>query len=564
MFSSNRILALNVGASKIMLAEFSVSGGRPPTLLNYGTAELGTGADGDGSASSAFLVAALKDVMINTGIRPAPLLMSISGQVVFPRFIKLPPVAKEKLQQMIQYEAEQNVPFPIADLVWDYQLIGDATEGEQNAMIVAAKNDNIAEVASAVAAAGLEPVLIDVAPMALYNCVRYNYNDIDGCALLIDIGARSTNLVFMEEGKFFSRCIPVAGNAITQELAKSFQTDFRAAEALKQECAFVALGGVYAAIGDERADRASKTVRNVVTRLHAEISRSINFYRSQQDGSVPTRVFLTGGSGVIPHMDTFFSDKLQAPTEYLNPFRTVPVGPKIDYEQVGRDAFMLGEVVGLALRRGLSCPLEISLLPAALARRQTFRKRIPYFVLAAAGLMMTAGIWTLYTRQTLRLFERQTDGVKERLAVLQRDKQVLATAQRRFKESEASADEMRQRIASRTQAVRIVDAIRECLYPGMWVTAIEPLGESADGMERVKITGCGWIDRLSELEAANQNRATAVEMLRDQLKQRRVFQAEIVSQDGSKRDGVRIEREREEADGAIRGFVIEAQLAPIT
>lgn len=553
MFASNRILALNVGAGKLVLAEFAVRSGRAPVLLNYGIGDLGMTSESE-AASSAFLIAALKDVMSSTGIRPAPLMMAVSGQMVFPRFIKLPPVAKDKLLQMIQYEAEQYIPFPIADLVWDYQLIGDAAEGEQNVMIVAAKNENVAEIVSAVMETGLEPEIIDVAPMALNNCVRYNYPDLDGCAMLVDIGARSTNLVFMEDGKFFSRCIPVAGNAITQDLAKSFQIDFRAAEALKRECAFVALGGVFAAVGDERADRASKTVRNVITRLHAEISRSINFYRSQQGGSVPTRVFLTGGSSVIPHMDTFFSDKLQVKVEYLNPFQQVALSPKLDVEQVGRDAFVLGEVVGLALRRGLACPLEITLLPETIGRRKIFRRRLPYFGLAAAGLILTAGIWTVYTRQTLRLFERQEQRVDERLKALQRDMQTLQATQRRFTTAVEKAEAIRGRIARRTHTVRIVDALRECLYPGMWLTALEPISNPQGELVRVRITGCGWIDRLRELEQANNNRATAVEMLRDQLKLRRVFVE----------DGVMIESEREESDGAIRGFVIEATLAPVS
>ena len=108
-----------------MLAEFAVRGGRTPVLLNYGIGDLGMNPENE-TASSAFLIAALRDVMSSAGIRPAPLLMAISGQMVFPRFIKLPPVAKDKLLQMIRYEAEQNVPFPITELVWDYQLIGDA------------------------------------------------------------------------------------------------------------------------------------------------------------------------------------------------------------------------------------------------------------------------------------------------------------------------------------------------------------------------------------------------------------------------------------------------------
>lgn len=553
MFGSNHMLALNVGAGKLALAEFSVRHGRVPILLNYGFGDFGVDPESE-SASSAFLIAALKDVLSVRGIRPAPLMMAVSGQLVFPRFPKMPPVAKDKLLQMIQLDAEQNVPFPIADLVWDYQLVGGVSEGEQNVTIVAAKNETVTEIVDSVLEAGLNPSIIDVAPMALYNCVRYNYPDLNGCSMIVDMGARSTNLVFIEEGKFFSRCIPVAGNAITQDLAKSFQIGYRQAEALKRECAIVALGGVFAPLGDERAERVSKVVRNVVTRLHAEISRSIAFYRSQQGGSVPSRVFLTGGSSVIPHMDTFFADKLQVDVQYLNPFLRVALDPRLDTEQVGRDAFLLAEVVGLALRRGFACPLEINLLPPALCRRKTFRRRLPYFSMAAAGLVMTAGVWTYYTGKTLQLYERQEQHVATRLKRLEEEKKVLAAAQHDFAVIQSEADAVRVRIASRVQLVRMMDAIRECLYPGMWLTAIEPVRNAQGELTQVRVSGRGWADRLKELESKNESRATAVELFRDQLKMRSVFVA----------DGVKITSEREESDGAIRGFVVEAALAPNT
>jgi len=336
VLGNDRILALNVGASKLVLAEFAVRTGRAPVLLNYGIGELGVAPDNETDASP-YIVVALRDLLRATGIKPAPLLLALSGQAVFPRFVKLPPVGRDRLAEMIRYEAEQNVPFPIGEVVWDYQVIGSAAEGEQHAMIVAVKTENITETTDCVTAAGLDPEIVDVAPLALYNCARYNYPDLPGCAMVMDIGARSTNLVFLEQGRVFSRTIPVAGNAITQEIAKSFQIGFAEAETLKRQHAFVALGGVFSSGDDETADRISKIVRNVVTRLHAEISRSINFYRSQQGGSAPARVLLTGGSSRVPHMDTFFREKLQVEVETLNPFVNAVVGGSLDAQRVAAD-----------------------------------------------------------------------------------------------------------------------------------------------------------------------------------------------------------------------------------
>src|ERR1041384_4820554 len=137
--------------------------------------------------------------------------------------------------------------------------------------------------------------MVAVAPMALYNAVRYNVPDTDGCLMIVDIGARTTNLLFLEQSRVFSRSIPIAGNAITQSVAAEFNVSFLEAEQMKKMQGFVALGGAYEEPESETQARVSKIIRNVMTRLHAEIARSVNFYKSQQAGSAPTRLLLEIG-----------------------------------------------------------------------------------------------------------------------------------------------------------------------------------------------------------------------------------------------------------------------------
>lgn len=530
MFAQDRILALNVGASKLVLAEFAVRSGRAPELLNYGIGALGVEPDNETDVSP-YIVVALRDLLRKRNIRPAPLLLALSGQVVFPRFVKLPPVARDKIAEMIRYEAEQNVPFPIDEVVWDYQLIGDASEGEQHAMIVAVKTDNITEAAECIAAAGLEPELVDVAPLALYNCVRYNYPGLSGCAMVLDIGARSTNLVFIEQGRVFSRTIAVAGNAITQEIAKSFQIGFAEAESLKQQHAFVALGGVFSAGDDEMADRISKIVRNVVTRLHAEISRSINFYRSQQGGAAPGRVLLTGGSSVIPHMDTFFREKLQVDVEVLNPFINVQAGPALDPQQVAKDVSCLGEVVGLALRRSLACPVEINLMPPSLVQGKKFRSRLPFFGLAAIGLLLTMVAWTFFFSQTGKDVTDEEKYVKGRVTNLRRSEEEMRVALKARETAQQKADELRSLVAHRTDWIRIVNGVRECLVEGMWLTSLEPVDGPNGQVAKVVLTGFGFKDEMDKAITAvggPGSRLTPGELLRDRLQSRRDLFSEAV------------------------------------
>ena len=555
MFSSDRILALNVGASKVVLAEFAVKSGRAPELINYGMSELGVDPDNDVSVSS-LLVDAVREIMKSRGIRSAPLMLSLSGQMVFPRFVRLPAVSEDKLLQMVQYEVEQNVPFPMSEIVWNHQFIGDASSGEQCAMIVAAKTENVREITDCVVQMGLESEIVDVAPMALYNCLRYNYSQLDGCTVVLDIGARSTNLIFAEDEKIYNRCIPVAGNAITQEIAKSCGKTFAEAEALKQELAFVSLGGVTAS-EDETAERVSKVVRNVVTRLHAEISRSVNFYRSQQGGSAPVRMFLTGGSSVMPHLDTFFREKLQIEVDYLNPFANVGLSNRINRDQVGTDAFVLSESVGLALRRSLACPVEINLMPPEIIKRKSFKKRIPYFGLAAVGVLLCLGIWAMYAKQMAQLYQAQGEQVATALSALKADQSRLGKAEKAKESVALKADVLRDVMSQRIAWLRRVDAVRKSLFDGVWLTELTPIKDGSSGMVTgLRIVGRGWTDQFKAVEekerAAGRNSITALEVLRDRLKQQSVF--------GNGAKDVRITGQKD-IEAYLIEFTIEATLA---
>ncbi|MEI6644719.1 MAG: type IV pilus assembly protein PilM [bacterium] len=524
MFSSNRILALNVGASKIALAEFAIQGGNTPKLVNYGLADMAPLAEG-ATSNSEVLVTTIRALMKSHGMRQAPLLITLSGQVVFPRFVKLPAVAKDKLLQMVQYEVEQNVPFPLDEIVWHYQFIGDDSSGEQNVMIVAAKLDSVREVTDSIVAAGFEPEIIDVAPMAIYNALRFNHAALVGCTMVLDIGARSTNLIFVEDERIYSRCIPVAGNAITQELAKSLQISVEAAEQVKRERGYVSLGGVHQS-EDETNEHVSRVVRNVMTRLHAEISRSINFYRSQQGGAAPIRLILTGGTSLLPHLDLFFKEKLQVEVEYLNPFVNIGIAPRINREQIGVDAFMLAEVVGLALRRSLACPVEVNLMPPELVKQKTLKKRLPFLFLAAVGVLMSLGSWTLYQSNMTTLYESQREQVETELNSKQADQEKLNTARNAKDLVETKTKAMKGLLMSRSEWQRRIDAVRKSMLEGMWLMEVKTIKNEGGVVEGLHLQGRGWVDAMRQIEEKAKMRGlriSAVEELCDRLKEQAIF-----------------------------------------
>ena len=148
------------------------------------------------------------------------------------------------------------------------------------------------------------------------------------------MGARSTNLIFVEKSNFWVRNVPIAGNQISQSICNELQEPFMAAETLKKGKGFVSLGGVYADPEDADAARISKLIRTTMTRLHVDINRSIAYYRTTLSGTAPKRVFLTGGSSQLPYLDLFIADKLSLPVAYFNPLRNVNLGPNINTAQL--------------------------------------------------------------------------------------------------------------------------------------------------------------------------------------------------------------------------------------
>src|SRR6266852_7319989 len=395
MTKATRIISLNLGSQTIGLDEFQAQPQGGLVLQNYRLREVLIDPASE-DIRHPQISAALREMMAEVQIRHEAVNYAVSAQSVFARFVKLPAVEEEKIERIIAFEAQQNVPFPIDEVVWDYQLIAGGGDEQVQVVLVAIKTDLLDEINGAVEETGLRTAIVDVATMALYNAFRYNYADLSGCSLLVDIGARTTNLLFIEPPKIFSRNIPVGGSSITAAITKEFDESFAAAEFRKKRDGFVGLGGAYAEPTDRELARVSKLMRSTMTRLHAEVMRSISHYRAQQQGNTPERVFLCGGTASAPYMREFFREKLQIPIEFFNPLRNVAVAHSAPVKELTPSAHLLGELVGLALRSVSACPMELNLRPATVLRRQALERRRPFFMMAAAGVVLALLSWGFY------------------------------------------------------------------------------------------------------------------------------------------------------------------------
>jgi type IV pilus assembly protein PilM len=389
MLNTKSFLAVDFGAGSLKLAEFEINEAGGLRLRNFSIKPLGVEGAQESTRETTVLKA-LREVLAEMGTKARNINVCAPGFQVFSKFVKLPPVDAGKVTQIIQYEAQQNVPFPLAEVVWDYQILGSSAGGELEVLLVAIKSEVVEGLFRMAAEAKLRLQLCDVSPAALCNAFRYNYGDLPDCTMLLDIGAKTSNLLFFENGKVFSRSISLGANSITQDFANEAKIKFEIAEQIKIAEGFVSLGGAYEEPENPNQAAISKIARQFMTKLHIQVNQTMQFYRGQQGGSAPQRLFLSGGASIMPYTAQFFAEKLNVPVEYFNPFRNVQIDPAVNLEELARVAHSLGEVVGLGLRNLANCPVEMNLMPTSTLRWRTFNEKKPYFIATVFSLVAVA------------------------------------------------------------------------------------------------------------------------------------------------------------------------------
>ncbi len=485
MAKPTRIFALDLGMQTVSLAEFYKLPNGGLSLNAFHETELITDPSAD-ATRPAQIKEAIKELREALKV-PAKESVNfcLPAQSVFSRFVKLPGGSPEDVSSIIAFEAQQNVPFPIDEVVWDYQIMGAQRDGNWDVVLVAMKSDQLTEIADAVTEGGLKPQIIDVAPMAVYNSFRFNYPETTGCSLIIDIGARTTNLIFVEGSRAFSRSIPVGGSSISAAVAKEFHQDITLAERLKVEKGSVSLGGAYAEPSDPTEARVAKVVRNTMTRLHAEIARSISFYRTSQAGSQPVRVLLCGGTVGLPYMVEFFSEKLQTPIEFLNPLRNVTVTSSSVADSLAAKAHTFGELVGAALRSFENCPLEINLRPPSVVKEQDLARRKPFLILSAVCLILAlAAIW-LYFNQATKVTDEVLASVQADVSKLDGVAQQLDKLAAEQKRLDGLVAPVLLASAERSVWAEIFDELGAKLPERfIWITELQPVGAKGPGADK--------------------------------------------------------------------------------
>jgi len=393
MADTQTSVALNIGSQRISMAVFEVSKTGGLLLKAYDSESIVVDPSTDAARIPQTRVA-IADLAARMKLGKVKTRYAISGQAVFTRFVKLPSIQDDNIEHLVTFEAQQHVPFPLDEVVWDYELIEGAAEKE--AVIVAIKGDSLDEINSTVNDCGLITCEVDVAPMAVYNAFRSTYGHIDEPILLIDIGAKTSNLLYIEGKRFFTRSVAIGGTAVTAAIAKEYNVSFNEAEHQKITNGLVALGGGHTEQLDEAVAALAMVIRNALSRLPAEIARTTNYYRSQHGGSAPRRILLAGGGANLPYTLEFFQEKLNLPVEYFNPVSNLSIGKNVDAGVIQREGHLMGELVGLGLRGIGKSEINIDLVPVIVEQSRIAQRRRPFLIAAAAFLLGGMASWAAF------------------------------------------------------------------------------------------------------------------------------------------------------------------------
>lgn len=488
------ILCVDIGSDSVKAAEFSQPRAGSILLEKFACMDNGLGdMSPDDPEYKVTVLETIRNLILANGFLSKTVYLSLSGQNAFIRFVKVPAMTDEpeKIQKLLEFEAKQNIPFDENEIAYDSQVIFTDVENAQvEAMFAIVKSSDVETYMRCMEGLKKKVKNVEIAATSCYNACQLSGVGAEQCEMVLNIGGRSSTLIFIDQGKFFVRTFLTAGHAITQQISKEFNISYNEAEELKIRHGFVGLGGAYEEPESVVAATVSKIIRNVMTRLHGEIIRTVNVYRAG-GGRKPEKMYLTGGSSVMTYTPHFFTEKLRIPVEYLNPFQVVAIAPGVDKEGLASVAHLFSEVVGLAMRDAVACPIELSLIPPERKRREEMAKKLPFFYASCLALLFCVFViyWSFWKQehdqQLLRdeVTAKNTD-IRKRTELVQRSFSQLNALRGEF-------DEVSNLLANRGRWYNILQSIQyneklKCGLPaGVWFTSIRGIEQVAGSSKQV-------------------------------------------------------------------------------
>ena len=350
LFGKPSIVGLDIGSSSVKAVELALKGrDKGFELKKLGVAPLQPEAIVQGAFLSSGAVAdAIGAAIENGGISTKEVAIAVSGHSVIVKKVSLAAQSKEELEDAIQWEAEQYIPFDVNEVHLDFQILDSSEgEGQMDVLLVAAKRDLVDDYVQVIAEAGLIPICIDVAAFAVENAYEMNYGaSPDESVALVNVGAQVVNINVTQQGvPSFTRDITTGGNQYTEEIQKTLSISFDDAERVK-------LGGAPADQGtDVVPAEVDQAIRGVTETVVDEIGRSLDFFTATSAESRIDRVMLSGGGAKVAGFAAAFQERTGLEVQIMNPLSRMLPNKDLEADYLAELAPSLGVSIGLAMRR---------------------------------------------------------------------------------------------------------------------------------------------------------------------------------------------------------------------
>ncbi|MBW2105654.1 MAG: type IV pilus assembly protein PilM [Deltaproteobacteria bacterium] len=349
--AKNRLIGIDIGSHSIKIVEIDDSK-TGMVLKNFGMIELPHDSIVEGSIKEMEVVSsALKNLLTNLKIKNKNVATSISGYSVIVKKITIPKKEEVGLEQSIQSEAEQYIPFDINDVNLDFQILPSEKEGTEeekkeelmDVLLVAAKKDMVEEYISLLHLTDLNPMVLDIDAFALQNAFEISNHEQSGCHALVNIGAQQLTINVIKDGaSIFTRDSSYGGSQITSEIQQKLNISYQEAEMIK-------LG--VKPLKTEKKPIIEEIFSSTVAKWAQEVKRALDFVATTFLDVKVENVLLSGGSSLIKGFSNYLGLETGLKIEMLNPFGNLEIKEKLfDADYLNYHAPMAAIAIGLALR----------------------------------------------------------------------------------------------------------------------------------------------------------------------------------------------------------------------
>jgi type IV pilus assembly protein PilM len=320
--------------------------------------------------------------------------LSVPGQSGLAKFFKPPPVEVKKIPDIVKYEAKQQIPFDLNDVIWDYQQMagGSVEDGfalETEVGLFAMKRDAVYRALKPLLAQGIEIDLIQLAPLSIYNMITYDrlvdpeageVFDPDHppkSTVVLAMGTDATDLIITNGFRVWQRNMPLGGNHFTRQLTKDLKLTFAKAEHLKRN-----------AMEAEDPKLVFQAMRPVFTDMVNEVQRSVGFFRSLNKKAELSSIVMLGNTTKLPGLSNYLNKNLGMDVEIMDRFQKLTGDDVLTAPAFKDHQAAFGPVYGLCLQLLGQGPMHTNLVPKEILKQRLIRAKKPWVVATAAALML--------------------------------------------------------------------------------------------------------------------------------------------------------------------------------